>query len=72
MDFIHRSDIAVHGSLSSYNCLVDSHWVCKITDFGLPSIRGSLAKKDEQLRVSLLWNGYSHLKFAILVSMVFE
>ncbi|VDO97489.1 unnamed protein product [Soboliphyme baturini] len=35
MCFIHSSDIRVHGKLKSTNCLVDSRFVLKITDFGL-------------------------------------
>ncbi|EDV22105.1 uncharacterized protein TRIADDRAFT_29353, partial [Trichoplax adhaerens] len=39
MIYLHSSDIRSHGNLKSSNCLVDSRWVVKITDFGIPSIR---------------------------------
>jgi len=35
MEYLHNSDIGVHGHLTSSNCVVSQHWVCKITDFGL-------------------------------------
>ena len=39
MQHIHNSQIGSHGNLKSSNCVVDSRFVCKITDFGLPSLR---------------------------------
>nr|KAG5701206.1 hypothetical protein BaRGS_008582 [Batillaria attramentaria] len=33
--YIHSSPIVSHGDLKSSNCLVDSRWVVKISDFGL-------------------------------------
>lgn len=33
--YLHDSDIVSHGNLRSSNCLVDSRWVCQLTDFGL-------------------------------------
>lgn len=35
MIYIHDSIIKTHGNLKSSNCVVDSRWVVKITDFGL-------------------------------------
>ncbi|KAK0422575.1 hypothetical protein QR680_007644 [Steinernema hermaphroditum] len=35
MHFIHSSEIRVHGKLKSSNCVVDSRFVLKVTDFGL-------------------------------------
>lgn len=36
MRYIHHSPIKYHGNLKSRNCIVDSRWVLKLTDFGLP------------------------------------
>ncbi|KAM4708122.1 atrial natriuretic peptide receptor 2 [Discoglossus pictus] len=41
MSFLHRSIIGSHGSLKSSNCVVDSRFVLKITDYGLASFRSS-------------------------------
>lgn len=35
MVYLHQSDVGSHGDLKSSNCLVDSRWVVKISDFGL-------------------------------------
>ena len=35
MTYLHDSEIRAHGHLKSSNCVVDSRWVLKITDFGL-------------------------------------
>lgn len=37
--YLHDSDIVSHGNLRSTNCLVDSRWVCQISDFGLNNFR---------------------------------
>ncbi|OPL20323.1 natriuretic 1-like peptide receptor, partial [Mytilus galloprovincialis] len=39
MHFLHLSEIQSHGRLKSSNCLVDNRWTCKISGFGLPSLR---------------------------------
>ncbi|KAK9723098.1 Protein tyrosine and serine/threonine kinase [Popillia japonica] len=39
MHYLHNSDIKSHGSLKSSNCVVDSRFVLKITDFGLHFLR---------------------------------
>ena len=41
LSFIHSSDINLHGNLKSSNCVVDSRFVLKLTDFGLHGLRGS-------------------------------
>lgn len=41
MSYLHASEMHVHGNLKSSNCVVDSRFVLKITDFGLHSLRQS-------------------------------
>jgi serine/threonine protein kinase len=38
MRYIHHSPLKYHGNLKSRNCIVDSRWVLKLTDFGLPTL----------------------------------
>ncbi|XP_020901343.1 atrial natriuretic peptide receptor 1 isoform X2 [Exaiptasia diaphana] len=44
MVFLQSVDIKSHGNLKSSNCLVDSRWVLKISDFGLPTFRAKQTK----------------------------
>ncbi len=44
MQHIHSSPIGSHGNLKSSNCVVDSRFICKITDFGLPTLRSNTNK----------------------------
>lgn len=39
MNYLHRSPIKSHGALKSSNCLVDSRFALKISDFGLNFLR---------------------------------
>ena len=47
MSYMHNTDVKSHGNLKSSNCLVDSRWVLKITDYGLPSFRAKVKKNRE-------------------------
>ncbi|KAK3101586.1 hypothetical protein FSP39_004669 [Pinctada imbricata] len=49
LDYIHKSDLRFHGNLKSSNCLIDSRWTCKLTDFGPRHIRGEniVTKTDD-------------------------
>ncbi|KAG9347056.1 hypothetical protein JZ751_005983, partial [Albula glossodonta] len=38
MSYLHQHRIC-HGRLKSVNCVIDDRWVCKITDFCLPTYR---------------------------------
>ncbi|ELU14321.1 hypothetical protein CAPTEDRAFT_133767, partial [Capitella teleta] len=45
MEYLHKSHVHSHGNLKSSNCVVDSRWTVKVTDYGLPSF---LAGQDNQ------------------------
>ncbi|EDO30985.1 predicted protein [Nematostella vectensis] len=56
MEYLHNSDIRSHGNLKSSNCLVDSRWVLKITDYGLPLLRSRSKKSTIETNWrDLLW-----------------
>ena len=46
MQAIHNSPIKFHGRLKSCNCVIDSHWVLKITDYGLRKFLSSYSLVD--------------------------
>nr|XP_040240604.2 atrial natriuretic peptide receptor 1 isoform X1 [Anopheles coluzzii] len=46
MAFLHSTDLHSHGSLKSSNCVVDSRFVLKVTDFGLHQLRRSTDDAD--------------------------
>uniref|UniRef100_A0A669CAX7 Guanylate cyclase n=1 Tax=Oreochromis niloticus TaxID=8128 RepID=A0A669CAX7_ORENI len=46
MAFLHNSVIISHGNLKSSNCVVDSRFVLKITDYGLQSLRTRSCPED--------------------------
>lgn len=53
MAYLHNSEVRSHGNLKSSNCLVDSRFALKITDFGLHSLRSN--DDDEVLGSYLFW-----------------
>ncbi|XP_039608847.1 atrial natriuretic peptide receptor 1 [Polypterus senegalus] len=58
MDYLHKSPLKSHGYLSSSNCVVDSRFVLKITDFGLSGLRRphtEASLKTTACYQSLLW-----------------
>ncbi|CAG5136642.1 unnamed protein product, partial [Candidula unifasciata] len=59
MEYIHKSALRSHGNLKSSNCVIDSRWVLKITDFGaITSYKKPGVDDDVDNRVyynSLLW-----------------
>lgn len=44
MHFIHTSQLVSHGRLKSTNCLIDSRWQIKISDYGLSQFRAGEEK----------------------------
>lgn len=41
MIYLHESPLKFHGFLCTSNCLIDSRWVVKISDFGLHAFKCS-------------------------------
>ncbi|KAJ7376461.1 hypothetical protein OS493_034449 [Desmophyllum pertusum] len=65
MSFLHKSSIGCHGDLESSKCVIDSRWVCKITDVGLEKFKGG-QKADSDIGLDaeyhdLLWLAPEHL-----------
>ncbi|OWF46455.1 guanylate cyclase 32E-like [Mizuhopecten yessoensis] len=57
MIYLHGSEIRYHGKLRSSNCVVDSRWVVKITDFGLNEFMAGAEENFEEYAYyrNLLW-----------------
>ncbi|XP_063683413.1 atrial natriuretic peptide receptor 1-like isoform X3 [Bolinopsis microptera] len=47
LEYIHKSVLQYHGNLSSNSLGVDSHWVLKISDYGLRDFRAGCMDTDE-------------------------
>ena len=59
MRYLHQTDIKSHGNLKSSNCVIDSRWTLKLTDFGLNTFksREDLSHMDNmEYHQSLLWH----------------
>lgn len=55
MSYLHTSDIRSHGNLKSSNCVVDSRFVLKITDFGLHCLRGGAGDESDDQDSYAYW-----------------
>ncbi|XP_052756283.1 atrial natriuretic peptide receptor 1 isoform X4 [Galleria mellonella] len=65
MHYLHGTDIRSHGALKSSNCVVDSRFVLKITDFGLHALRS--CEKDSRAHsywTRLLWTSPELLRMS--------
>ena len=49
LEYIHKSAVKQHGNLKSSNCVIDSRWVCKLTDFGLQKLKTPLHLQVEEI-----------------------
>ncbi|XP_038045138.1 atrial natriuretic peptide receptor 1-like [Patiria miniata] len=53
VQYLHRSDFAVHGRLNSSNCLVDGRFVLKLVDFGLHTFRERVVKSQNSCHAAM-------------------
>ena len=44
MKYLHNSAVKLHGNLTSSHCMIDSHWVVSITDWGLNNFKAGQEK----------------------------
>ncbi|KAL5019555.1 hypothetical protein ScPMuIL_002447 [Solemya velum] len=61
MIYIHNGPMQFHGRLNSSNCVIDSRFVLKITDFGMFSLRRRETQAQSKKR-NLLWVAPEHLR----------
>ncbi|KAL4234394.1 hypothetical protein ACF0H5_006041 [Mactra antiquata] len=70
MQYLHGSPLNVHGQLSSTNCVIDSRFALKITDYGPHTLisQDRTARRDLQVNCgafnkrALLWTAPEHLR----------
>ncbi|CAD5119279.1 DgyrCDS7907 [Dimorphilus gyrociliatus] len=65
LDYLHNSPINFHGRLKSENCVVDTRWTVKITDFGLDYIRTNylISEKDHFIEgIKRFWQSPEQLR----------
>ncbi|XP_059142324.1 receptor-type guanylate cyclase gcy-28-like isoform X2 [Physella acuta] len=59
LNYLHTSELGVHGRLKTSNCVVDSRWVAKLTDFGLKRFKKGEKPADDtstdKYYTDLLW-----------------
>ncbi|ESP04728.1 hypothetical protein LOTGIDRAFT_135733, partial [Lottia gigantea] len=69
LDFLHSSPIKLHGNLKSSKCLIDSRWICKITDYGISRLKFGQSsdrnKTDNQKFESLFWTAPELLRLRL-------
>lgn len=72
MHYLHSTDLHSHGALKSANCVVDSRFVLKITDFGLHALRRNSNEEYEDDDGSYAyWKSESFILFLYIYFTLF-
>ena len=58
MKYLHNTSVKFHGNLTSTRCVIDSHWVVKITDWGLHEFK---AGQENTKSVHKMYSGESDI-----------
>ncbi|CAF3902004.1 unnamed protein product [Rotaria magnacalcarata] len=66
MRYLCNSSIRCHGSLKSRNCIVDSRWVLKVTDYHLNETYALQYAPRQVNIIDLLWMAPEHIRTAII------
>ena len=61
LEYLHKSAFGSHGHLNSNNCVLDSRWVCKITDYGCSLFKKGHVKDQTEAKIyegkfGVYWN----------------
>ena len=68
MKYLHQSAMKNHGNLTSFNCLVDNRWTCKVSGFGLAGFRKRADSHDYR---NFLWKAPEILRDRDKVGLLF-
>ncbi|CAF1149237.1 unnamed protein product [Adineta ricciae] len=66
MRYLTNSPIRCHGNLKSRNCIVDSRWVLKVTDYRLNEVYATQNAPRQVDINDLLWMAPEHIRTAII------
>ncbi len=47
IEYIHASDIKVHGTLNTSTCLVTQQWMLRVSSFGLNHVLDHLQRRND-------------------------
>ena len=57
MQYLHNSPLVSFGRLKSANCVVDSRWTCKVTDYGMGLFKSGAEEEESAYKQ---WSGVYH------------
>ena len=69
MDELHKSSLSCHGNLKSTKILVDSYWICKVSDYGMDSMKYGIKAEDGDQRFT---GELYFLTVGLIITLVLE